>query len=50
VPVAQEYFGDEQHPDLYLSVFSREHRGVCGVAAGLKFVASPRHTGYRRVS
>jgi hypothetical protein len=92
--VAQRYFGDEQHPDLYLSVFSREHRGLCGVgfietnsgayrlfdlqaqliasfvqsgrlglpaagrfagmigedrpdlSAGLKFVASPRHTGY----
>jgi hypothetical protein len=81
-------FGDEQHPDLYLSVFSREHEGLCGVGfietnsgayklfdlqaqliaayvqdgperfarmiredrpdltAGLKFVASPRHTGY----
>ena len=88
VPVAQRYFGDEQHPNLYLSVFSREHRGLCGVGfietnsgayrlfdlqaqliaayvqdgserftrmiredrpdltAGLKFVASPRHTGY----
>jgi flavin-binding monooxygenase-like protein len=94
VPVAQRYFGDEQHPDLYLSVFSREHPGLCGVgfietnsgayklfdlqaqliaslvhdkrqglataerfarmirddrpdlSAGLKFVASPRHTGY----
>lgn len=94
VPVAQRYFGDEQHPDLYLSVFSREHPGLCGVGfietnsgayrlfdlqaqliaayvrdgrsglaaaerftrmirddrpdltAGLRFVASPRHTGY----
>ncbi|MCP2245961.1 flavin-containing monooxygenase [Lentzea aerocolonigenes] len=88
VPVAQRYFGDEQHPDLYLSVFSREHRGLCGVgfietnsgayqlfdlqaqliasyvrsgperftrmiredrpdlSGGLKFVDSPRHTGY----
>jgi hypothetical protein len=94
VPVAQRYFGDERHPDLYLSVFSREHPGLCGVgfietnsgayklfdlqaqliaslvhdgrqglataerfarmirddlpdlSAGLKFVASPRHTGY----
>ncbi len=88
VPVAQRYFGDEQHPDLYLSVFSREHEGLCGVgfietnsgayklfdlqaqliasyvhngpeqfarmiredrpdlSAGLKFVSSPRHTGY----
>jgi cation diffusion facilitator CzcD-associated flavoprotein CzcO len=94
VPVAQRYFGDEQHPDLYLSVFSRAHAGLCGVgftetnsgayrlfdlqaqliasfvhdgrngrasadrfarlirddrpdlSAGLKFVASPRHTGY----
>ncbi|WP_202918927.1 hypothetical protein [Saccharothrix deserti] len=94
VPVAQEYFGDEQHPDLYLSVFSREHEGLFGVGyvetnagayrlfdtqaqmiagfihdtrrglptaerfarmirddrpdltSGLKFVASPRHTGY----
>jgi len=31
VPVAQEYFGDEQHPDLYLSAFSREHAGLFGV-------------------
>jgi hypothetical protein len=31
VPVAQKYFGDEQHPDLYLSAFSREHRGLFGV-------------------
>jgi hypothetical protein len=88
VPVAQRYFGDAQHPDLYLSVFSREHEGLCGVGfietnsgayklfdlqaqliasyvhdgperfarmiredrpdlrAGLKFVSSPRHTGY----
>lgn len=94
VPVAQRYFGDEQHPDLYLSVFSREHPGLAGVgftetnsgayrlfdlqaqliaafvhdgrrglataarfarlirddrpdlSGGLKFVASPRHTGY----
>lgn len=28
VPVAQKYFGDEQHPDLYLSTFSREHEGL----------------------
>lgn len=94
VPVAQKYFGDEQHPDLYLSSFSREHRGLFGVGfietnsgayqlfdtqaqliagyvhdsrhglpnaerftqmirndrpdltGGLKFVDSPRHTGY----
>jgi hypothetical protein len=94
VPVAQKYFGDEQHPDLYLSSFSREHQGLFGVgfietnsgayqlfdaqaqliagyihdarhkrpnaerfarmirtdrpdlSGGLKFVASPRHTGY----
>lgn len=31
VPVAQKYFGDEQHPDLYLSTFSREHEGLFGV-------------------
>lgn len=31
VPVAQRYFGDEQHPDLYLSSFSREHEGLFGV-------------------
>lgn len=31
VPFAQEYFGDEQHPDLYLSSFSREHSGLFGV-------------------
>jgi len=31
VPVAQKYFGDEQHPDLYLSAFSREHQGLFGV-------------------
>ncbi|MER5935780.1 NAD(P)/FAD-dependent oxidoreductase [Streptomyces sp. NPDC001928] len=94
VPVAQKYFGDEQHPDLYLSSFSREHEGLFGVgfvetnsgayqlfdsqaqliasfirdgkaglptaerfarmirgdrpdlSGGLKFVDSPRHTGY----
>lgn len=94
VPVAQRYFGGEQHPDLYLSAFSREHRGLFGVgfvetnagayqlfdtqaqliagfiddqrrggssarrfaemirterpdlSSGLKFVDSPRHTGY----
>jgi len=31
VPVAQEYFGDEQHPDLYLNFASREHAGLFGV-------------------
>ncbi|MEU1553679.1 NAD(P)/FAD-dependent oxidoreductase [Streptomyces scabiei] len=94
VPVAQKYFGDEQHPDLYLSSFSREHDGLFGVgfvetnsgayqlfdsqaqliasfirdtraglptaerfarriradrpdlSGGLRFVDSPRHTGY----
>jgi hypothetical protein len=94
VPAAQRYFGDEQHPDLYLSAFSREHEGLFGVGfvetnsgayrlfdtqaqliasflhdsqrgfpsaerfarmirsdrpdltGGLKFVDSPRHTGY----
>ncbi|MEU1183162.1 NAD(P)/FAD-dependent oxidoreductase [Streptomyces sp. NPDC005820] len=94
VPAAQKYFGDEQHPDLYLSSFSREHEGLFGVGfvetnsgayqlfdtqaqliasyirdarsglptaerfarmirsdrpdltGGLKFVDSPRHTGY----
>jgi hypothetical protein len=90
----QRYFGEEQHPDLYLSAFSREHEGLFGVGfvetnsgayrlfdtqaqliasflhdsqrgfptaerfarmirsdrpdltGGLKFVDSPRHTGY----
>ncbi|MFI2352960.1 flavin-containing monooxygenase [Streptomyces sp. NPDC019443] len=94
VPAAQKYLGDEQHPDLYLSSFSREHEGLFGVgfvetnsgayqlfdaqaqliasfiqdalrglptaerfarmirndrpdlSGGLKFVDSPRHTGY----
>ncbi|MBP5911186.1 NAD(P)/FAD-dependent oxidoreductase [Streptomyces sp. LBUM 1486] len=94
VPVAQKYIGDEQHPDLYLSSFSREHEGLFGVgfvetnsgayqlfdsqaqliasfirdtraglptaerfarriradrpdlSGGLRFVDSPRHTGY----
>ena len=94
VPVAQKYFGSEQHPDLYLSAFSRDHQGLFGVgfvetnsgayqlfdtqaqliagflddqrqgrpsarrfaemiatdrpdlSGGLKFVDSPRHTGY----
>jgi hypothetical protein len=94
VPVAQKYFGEEQHPDLYLCSFSREHEGLFGVgfvetnsgayqlfdsqaqliasfirdastglttaerfagmirsdrpdlSGGLKFVDSPRHTGY----
>jgi hypothetical protein len=94
VPVAQQYFGREQHPDLYLSAFSRQHKGLFGVGFietnsgayqlfdsqaqliagfidderhgrpaarrfaemirtdrpdltnGLKFVDSPRHTGY----
>lgn len=94
VPVAQKYFGNEQHPDLYLSAFSRDHQGLFGVgfvetnsgayqlfdtqaqliagfiddqrqgrptarrfaemiradrpdlSGGLKFVDSPRHTGY----
>lgn len=31
VPHGQEYFGDPQHPDLYLSSFSREHAGLFGV-------------------
>ncbi|MPY55868.1 NAD(P)/FAD-dependent oxidoreductase [Streptomyces spongiae] len=31
VPVAQEFFGDEQHPDLYLSCFPRECQGLFGV-------------------
>ncbi|PRI12682.1 flavin-containing monooxygenase [Leucobacter massiliensis] len=31
VPVAQRYFGDEQHPDLYLNCCSREHPGLYGV-------------------
>ena len=31
VPVAQKYFGNEQHPDLYLSSFSRDHEGLFGV-------------------
>ncbi|GAB3468729.1 NAD(P)-binding domain-containing protein [Kineococcus endophyticus] len=31
VPYAQRYFGDEQHPDLYLTAFSREHEGLYGI-------------------
>ncbi|MFJ4671539.1 flavin-containing monooxygenase [Kitasatospora purpeofusca] len=31
VPYAQKYLTDEQHPDLYLSAFSREHTGLFGV-------------------
>ncbi len=31
VPVAQRFFGDEQHPDLYLNCVSREHSGIYGV-------------------
>ncbi|MFE9324231.1 flavin-containing monooxygenase [Nocardia sp. NPDC052278] len=31
IPVAQQYFGNEQHPDLYLNCFSREHPGLFGV-------------------
>ncbi|WP_433620844.1 flavin-containing monooxygenase [Nocardia sp. CA-120079] len=31
VPYAQKYLSDEQHPDLYLSAFSREHAGLFGV-------------------
>lgn len=94
VPAVQKYFGSEQHPDLYLSAFSRDHEGLFGVGfietnsgayqlfdtqaqliagfvndrrhglptaerfarmirsdrpdltGGLKFVDSPRHTGY----
>jgi hypothetical protein len=30
VPYAQAYFGREQHPDLYLTAFSREHPGLFG--------------------
>lgn len=31
VPVAQEYFGDEQHPDLFLTAFSRQHHNLFGI-------------------
>lgn len=31
VPVAQQYFGNEQHPDLYLSCISREYPGLYGI-------------------
>lgn len=31
VPYAQRYFGDQQHPDLYLSSFSRDHRNLFGI-------------------
>ena len=31
VPYAQQYFGSDQHPDLYLTAFSREHPGLFGV-------------------
>ncbi len=30
IPYAQQLFGDEQHPDLYLTAFSR-HRGLFGL-------------------
>lgn len=32
VPYAPEYFGGGQHPDLYLTTFSREHPGLFGVS------------------
>jgi len=32
VPYAQTYFGSEQHPDLYLTAFSREYEGLFGVS------------------
>jgi cation diffusion facilitator CzcD-associated flavoprotein CzcO len=32
VPYAQRYFGNEQHPELYLTGFSREHEGLFGVS------------------
>jgi len=31
VPYAQQYFGSAQHPELYLTAFSREHEGLFGV-------------------
>jgi len=31
VPYAQEYFGSAQHPELYLTTFSREYPGLFGV-------------------
>jgi hypothetical protein len=31
VPYAQQYFSSAQHPDLYLTSFSREHKGLFGV-------------------
>jgi cation diffusion facilitator CzcD-associated flavoprotein CzcO len=31
VPIAQEYVGAQQHPDLYLTAFSREHEGLFGL-------------------
>lgn len=31
VPSAQRWFGDPQHPDLYLTAFSRQHTGLFGV-------------------
>lgn len=31
IPYAQRYVGSEQHPDLYLTSFSREHPGLYGV-------------------
>ncbi|WP_313555616.1 flavin-containing monooxygenase [Miniimonas arenae] len=31
VPVAQDLFGNAQHPDLYLNFASREHTGLFGV-------------------
>ncbi len=31
VPYAQDHLGDPQHPDLYLTSFSREHEGLYGI-------------------
>jgi hypothetical protein len=31
VPYARAYFDSDQHPDLYLTCFSREHEGLFGV-------------------
>lgn len=31
IAYAQKYFGNEQHPDLYLSTFSRAHHNLFGV-------------------
>lgn len=41
IPIAQQYFGNEQHPDLYLSAFSREYSGLFGLFVETNSAAWP---------